>query len=196
MSTVLELAMSVMRHRVVAASSQLIEAGNHSGRAAAGGADGATFPFQTLTERVRLVGENCFATVSSGTAFCTDCGDAMPSEDADPDVRILQAQMPSVTMASQRQAPERWQQVAHRTYLSTTAFVDPKHANKFGVIIQDSGRSIRFSSSRCCSISSWHSFVSCRDTTTRLLGLQLLRAVVSIVRHGDVLDCEPSGGAC
>ena len=75
------------------------------GRAAAGGADGATFPFQTLTERVRLVGENCFATVSSGTAFCTDCGDAMPSEDADPDVRILQAQTPSVTMTSQRQAP-------------------------------------------------------------------------------------------
>ena len=79
------------------------------GRAAAGGDKDATFPFQTLTERVRLVGENCFATVSSGTAFCTDCGDAMPSEDADPDVRISLAQMPSVTMTSKRQAPERWQ---------------------------------------------------------------------------------------
>ena len=47
--------------------------------------------------------------MSSGTSFCTDCGDAMPSEDADPDVRMSLAQMPSVTMTSKRQAPERWQ---------------------------------------------------------------------------------------
>ncbi|CAI5718356.1 unnamed protein product [Hyaloperonospora brassicae] len=46
---------------------------------------GATLPDQTLTESVRLVGENCVATVPSSTAFGTECGDAMPSEDADPD---------------------------------------------------------------------------------------------------------------
>ncbi|CAI5718400.1 unnamed protein product [Hyaloperonospora brassicae] len=100
------------------------------GRATAGGADGATLPDQTLTERVRLVGENCVATVPSSTALGTECGDAMPSEDADPDVRVLQAQMLSDTTNSQRQAPERWQQVVHRTYISTTAFVDPKHAKE------------------------------------------------------------------
>ena len=49
---------------------------------------------------------------------------------------------------------------------------------------------------RCCSVSSWHSFVSCRDTTSRLLGPQLPRAVASIGRHVDVLDCKPGCRAC
>ncbi|CAI5741562.1 unnamed protein product [Hyaloperonospora brassicae] len=47
------------------------------------------------------------STVPSGTAFCTECGKAMPSEDASPYVSILQKS--SVTMNSKSQAPERWQ---------------------------------------------------------------------------------------
>ncbi|CAH0516631.1 unnamed protein product [Peronospora belbahrii] len=76
--------------------------------------------------------------------FCTECGEAMPSDDANPDVSISQAQMPSVAMNSKTQAPDRWQQVPHRTYLSTTSFVDPKHAKEGGVSMKDNGRSIRF----------------------------------------------------
>ncbi|KAF1788226.1 hypothetical protein GQ600_208 [Phytophthora cactorum] len=105
---------------------------------------GATLPAQTMTERVRLVCENCFATVPAGTAFCTECGEAMPSEDGNPDVSISQAQMPSVTMNNKSQVPDRWQQVPHRTYMSTTSFVDPKHAKEGGVSMKDNGRSIRF----------------------------------------------------
>ena len=41
------------------------------------------------------------------------------------------------------EALERWQQVARRTYLSTTAFVDPKHAKDGGVSLKYSGCSIR-----------------------------------------------------
>ncbi|KAF1782816.1 Nucleotide-diphospho-sugar transferase [Phytophthora cactorum] len=99
---------------------------------------------RTMTERVRLVCENCFATVPAGTAFCTECGEAMPSEDGNPDVSISQAQMPSVTMNNKSQVPDRWQQVPHRTYMSTTSFVDPKHAKEGGVSMKDNGRSIRF----------------------------------------------------
>ncbi|CAI5720370.1 unnamed protein product [Hyaloperonospora brassicae] len=105
------------------------------GKPAAGGADGATLPDETLTERLRLVGENWFATVASGTAFCTDCGDAMPSGDANPDVCMSQ---------SKSQVLERRRQLAYRTYLSTTAFVDPKHAKDGGVRMMDSDRSIRW----------------------------------------------------
>lgn len=99
---------------------------------------GATLPAQTVTDRVRLVCENCFATVPAGTAFCTECGEAMPTEDADPNVSISQAQMPSVAMNSTTKAPERWQPVPHRAYLSTTSFVDPKAKQ------DKDGRSIRF----------------------------------------------------
>nr|AEC45570.1 cellulose synthase 3 [Pseudoperonospora cubensis]QLB37643.1 cellulose synthase 3 [Pseudoperonospora humuli] len=105
---------------------------------------GATLPAQVPTERVRLVCENCFATVPSGTAFCTECGEAMPTDDATPEVSISQAQMPSVTMNNKSQAPDRWQQVPHRTFLSTTSFVDPKAAKEGGVSMKDNGRSIRF----------------------------------------------------
>ncbi|RLN47215.1 hypothetical protein BBJ29_004685 [Phytophthora kernoviae] len=105
---------------------------------------GATLPAQTMTERVRLVCENCFATVPSGTAFCTECGEAMPSDEANPDVSISQAQMPSVSMNNKGQVPDRWQQMPHRTYMSTTSFVDPKHAKEGGVSMKDNGRSIRF----------------------------------------------------
>nr|AFB20351.1 cellulose synthase 3 [Bremia lactucae] len=105
---------------------------------------GATLPAQTITERVRLVCENCFATVPAGTAFCTECGEAMPSEDANPDVSISQAQMPSVSMNNKGQVPDRWQQVPHRTFMSTTSFVDPKLAKEGGVSMKDNSRSIRF----------------------------------------------------
>lgn len=105
---------------------------------------GATLAAQQPAERVRLVCENCFATVPAGTAFCTECGEAMPSEDADPNVSISQAQMPSVTMNSTTKAPERWQPMAHRAYVSTTSFVDPKLAAN-NMSFKDGGaRSIRF----------------------------------------------------
>ncbi|TMW66986.1 hypothetical protein Poli38472_012102 [Pythium oligandrum] len=103
---------------------------------------GATLAAQTSTEKVRLVCENCFATVPAGTAFCTECGEAMPSEDADPNISISQAQMPSVAMNSQTMAPERWQPVPHRAYVSTTSFVDPKLAMQSNA--KGDGRSIRF----------------------------------------------------
>lgn len=98
---------------------------------------GATLPAQLPAERVRLVCENCFATVPAGTAFCTECGEAMPSDDADPNVSISQAQMPSVAMNSTTKTPERWQPIPNRAYVSTTSFVDPKQSMK-------DGRSIRF----------------------------------------------------
>ncbi|DAZ92486.1 TPA: hypothetical protein N0F65_012716 [Lagenidium giganteum] len=103
---------------------------------------GATLQAQMPAERVRLVCENCFATVPAGTAFCTECGEAMPSEDADPNVSISQAQMPSVTMNSTTKTPASWQPVPHRAYLSTTSFVDPKLAK--GDPSMKDGRSIRF----------------------------------------------------
>lgn len=102
---------------------------------------GATLHAQIPLDRVRLVCENCFATVPNGTVFCTECGEAMPSEDVDANVSISQAQMPSVSMNNQTNVPERWQQVPHRPYLSTTSFVDPKLAK--GDSIKE-GRSIRF----------------------------------------------------
>nr|AEZ51039.1 cellulose synthase 3 [Pythium aphanidermatum] len=101
---------------------------------------GATLAAQLPTERVRLVCENCFATVPAGTAFCTECGEAMPSEDADPNVSISQAQMPSVAINSTTKAPERWQPIPNRAYVSTTSFVDPKLASQS----MKEGRSIRF----------------------------------------------------
>jgi cellulose synthase (UDP-forming) len=103
---------------------------------------GATLVAQHATERVRLVCENCFATVPSGTAFCTECGEAMPGDDMDPNVSISQAQMPSVAMNSQTQAPERWQPIPNRAYVSTTSFVDPKLAKEASM--KNDGRSIRF----------------------------------------------------
>nr|AFB20360.1 cellulose synthase 3 [Globisporangium violae] len=104
---------------------------------------GATLVAQMPTERVRLVCENCFATVPSGTAFCTECGEAMPGDDMDPNVSISQAQMPSVAMNSTTNAPDRWQPIPHRAYVSTTSYVDPKLA-KGDVSMKGDGRSIRF----------------------------------------------------
>lgn len=104
---------------------------------------GATLAAQMPTERVRLVCENCFATVPAGTAFCTECGEAMPSEDADPNVSISQAQMPSVAMNSTTKTPERWQPMPSRAYVSTTSFVDPKLAHQ-SISLKDGARSIRF----------------------------------------------------
>nr|AFB77612.1 cellulose synthase 3 [Albugo candida] len=102
---------------------------------------GSTLSAQNSAERVRLVCENCFATVPTGTAFCTECGEAMPSEDAEPNVSISQAQMPSVSVNSKTNVPDRWQQVPHRAYLSTTSFVDPMLAKETSM---KEGRSIRF----------------------------------------------------
>ncbi|CAI5713102.1 unnamed protein product [Hyaloperonospora brassicae] len=68
----------------------------------------------------------------------------MPSQDANPNVRMLQAQTLSVTMISKSHAPERRRQVAYRTYPSTTAFVDPKHAKGGGVSMMYSDRSVRW----------------------------------------------------
>jgi cellulose synthase (UDP-forming) len=104
---------------------------------------GATLVAQMPAERVRLVCENCFATVPSGTAFCTECGEAMPGDEMDPNVSISQAQMPSVAMNSTTNAPERWQPVPHRAYVSTTSYVDPKLA-KGDASMKGDGRSIRF----------------------------------------------------
>lgn len=103
---------------------------------------GATLSAQMPAERVRLVCENCFATVPTGTAFCTECGEAMPTDDMDPNVSISQAQMPSVAMNSTTNAPERWQQVPHRAYVSTTSYVDPKMTMESSM--KGDGRSIRF----------------------------------------------------
>lgn len=105
---------------------------------------GATLAAQLPQERVRLVCENCFATVPAGTAFCTECGEAMPSDDTDTNVSISQAQMPSVAMNSQTQAPDRWQPIPHRAYVSTTSFVDPKLAKETSMSMKGDGRSIRF----------------------------------------------------
>lgn len=108
---------------------------------------GATLGAQAMNDKVRLVCENCFATVPAGTAFCTECGEAMPSDEADPNVSISQAQMPSVAMNSTTQAPERWQPIPHRSYISTTSFVDPKMAkenNNLSMSLKGDGRSIRF----------------------------------------------------
>ena len=69
---------------------------------------GAQLLAETLTERVRLVGANCLAKVSSGTAFRTDWGEAMASQDVHLDVSMSQAQMLSATMNDKRQALERW----------------------------------------------------------------------------------------
>jgi cellulose synthase (UDP-forming) len=104
---------------------------------------GATLPAQEPAERVRLVCENCFATVPTGTAFCTECGEAMPGEDADPNVSISQAQMPSVTLNEKTNAPASWQPIPNRAYISTTSFVDPKAAMEAGLSNKE-GRSIRF----------------------------------------------------
>lgn len=104
---------------------------------------GATLAAQLPAERVRLVCENCFATVPAGTAFCTECGEAMPGDDVDPNISISQAQMPSVAMNSTNKAPERWQPIPNRAYVSTTSFVDPKLAHQ-SFSAKDGGRSIRF----------------------------------------------------
>lgn len=101
---------------------------------------GATLVAQAPPEKVRLVCENCFATVPSGTAFCTECGEAMPTDEADHNISISQAQMPSVSMNSKSQTPERWQQVSNRPYMATTSFVDPTRAKE----ASKDGRSIRF----------------------------------------------------
>lgn len=105
---------------------------------------GATLAAQHPQERKRLVCENCFATVPAGTAFCTECGEAMPGDEHDPNISISQAHMPSVAVDSKTNVPQRWEQVPHRAYLSTTSFVDPTLA-KAGTGVDDKdSRSIRF----------------------------------------------------
>nr|ACX56231.1 cellulose synthase 3 [Saprolegnia monoica] len=98
----------------------------------------ASAPF--MHERTRLVCENCFATVPAGTAFCTECGEAMPTDDHEPTVSISQAQMPSIAMGVDGKTPERWQQIPNRAYLSTTSYVDPKKMTENNT----ESRSIRF----------------------------------------------------
>ncbi|CAI5713097.1 unnamed protein product [Hyaloperonospora brassicae] len=116
----------------------------------------------------------------------------MPSQDANPNVRMLQAQTLSVTTKDKSQALERRRQVAYRTYLSTTAFVDPKHAKDGGVSMRDIDRSILWMDSgvqgpdgkmvqyydSIAGVRTYHE-PSCQSvaTSTYLIG-------------------EPSGGAC
>nr|AFB20349.1 cellulose synthase 3 [Apodachlya brachynema] len=98
----------------------------------------ASAPFQN--ENTRLVCENCFATVPTGTAFCTECGEAMPSGEAESNISISQAQLPSIAMGADGKTPDRWQQVPSRAFLSTTSFVDPKKMTEHN----NEARSIRF----------------------------------------------------
>ncbi|KAG9413051.1 hypothetical protein AC1031_016067 [Aphanomyces cochlioides] len=98
----------------------------------------ASAPF--MHERTRLVCENCFATVPAGTAFCTECGEAMPGDDHVPSVSVSQAQPPSIAMGADGKTPANWQQIPNRAYLSTTSFVDPKKMTEHNA----ESRSIRF----------------------------------------------------
>lgn len=105
---------------------------------------GATLNAQHPRDKVRLVCENCFATVPVGTAFCTECGEAMPTDDHDANVSISQAHMPSVAINSKTNVPQRWEQVAHNNVLSSTSFVDPSMAKKIAAGDTKENRSIRF----------------------------------------------------
>ncbi|KAF0690348.1 Aste57867_18279 [Aphanomyces stellatus] len=98
----------------------------------------ASAPF--MHERTRLVCENCFATVPAGTAFCTECGEAMPGDDHAPSVSVSQAHPPSIAMGADGTTPERWQQIPNRAYLTTTSYVDPKKMTEHNA----DSRSIRF----------------------------------------------------
>ena len=86
---------------------------------------GATLPAQHPPENVRVVCENCFATVPKGTSFCTECGEAMPGQEHGGDVSISQAHMPSVAMNSKTNVPSRWEEEPHRSMLASASLVDP-----------------------------------------------------------------------
>ncbi|KAF0690345.1 Aste57867_18276 [Aphanomyces stellatus] len=89
----------------------------------------------------RVVCENCFATVPPSTAFCTECGEAIHTDDkGDPNVSMSISQMPSVAVGADGKTPQRWQEVPNRAFLSTTSFVDPKKMTEKTT----EARSIRF----------------------------------------------------
>lgn len=92
-------------------------------------ATGATLGAQHPAERVRLVCENCFATVPTGTAFCTECGEAMPGEGEEPSISISQAHLPSVKTDGVNNIPERWEPMTSQSQLASTSFVDPSKAS-------------------------------------------------------------------
>ena len=94
-----------------------------------------------LNERNRLVCENCFATVPPGTAFCTECGEAMQvNDDGTQNISMSIANKPSIAMGADGTTPASWMEVPNRAYLSTTSFIDPKKMTEKNA----EARSIRF----------------------------------------------------